>query len=74
VIRERPELIPDPQIDLWVVRDLQEAGLVAPGVEAALTPIYAGDVKAQAFRIPAEMVTILAEGGIEAHGDGQTES
>ncbi len=56
-----------------ITRDLQEAGLVAPGVEAALTPIYAGGVKAQAFRIPAEMVTILAEGGIEAHGDGQAE-
>jgi len=49
-------------------RDLQAIGLVAPNVEAALTPIYDG-VKAAAFRIPAEMVTILA--GEDGEVDGE---
>jgi len=56
-----------------ITRDLQGVGLVAPDVEAALTPIYAGGGMAQAFRIPAEMVTILTEGNTEAHANGQTE-
>ncbi|MGH8574550.1 MAG: PIN-like domain-containing protein, partial [Gammaproteobacteria bacterium] len=49
-------------------RDLQAAGLVAPNVEPALTPIYDG-VKAAAFQIPAEMVTILA--GDDGDVDGE---
>lgn len=50
-----------------ITRDLQAAGLVANGVNAALTPIYRGGVKAVAFRIPSEMVSIL--GGDEPlHG------
>lgn len=44
-----------------ITRDLQESGLVANGVDAALTPIYRGGVKAVAFRIPSEMVNILAD-------------
>jgi hypothetical protein len=55
-----------------ITRGLQEAGLVAPNVEPALTPIYAG-VKAAAFRIPAEMVTILAGVDGETEGDGSFE-
>lgn len=55
-----------------ITRDLQEAGLVAPYVEAALTPIYAGSWAA-AFRIPAEMVTILAGVDGEVDDDGQVE-
>lgn len=43
-----------------ITRDLQTAGLVADGVEPPLTPIYDG-MKATAFVIPQEMVTILAE-------------
>ncbi len=49
-------------------RDLQATGLVAPNFEAALIPIYDG-VKAAAFRIPAEMVTILA--GDDGEVDGE---
>jgi len=45
-----------------ITRDLQAEGLVSQGVEPALTPLYIG-VKAAAFRIPAEMVTILEDGG-----------
>jgi hypothetical protein len=44
-----------------VTRDLQAEGIVAEDVEPALTPVYVG-VKAAAFRIPAEMVAILASG------------
>lgn len=43
-----------------ITRDLQEAGIVAAGVQPALEPVYRGDMKAAAFRIPAEMVIILA--------------
>ena len=43
-----------------ITRELQERGVVAEGVEPALTPIYHG-VKAAAFRIPREMVAILSE-------------
>lgn len=42
-----------------ITRDLQADGIVAPDVEPALIPVYAG-VKAAAFRIPSEMVSILA--------------
>lgn len=49
-------------------RDLQAAGLVASNVEPALTPIYDG-VKAAAFRIPAEMVTILTGDDGEMEGE-----
>jgi PIN like domain len=42
-----------------ITQDLQADGVVADGVEPALTPIYDG-VKATAFVIPQEMVTILA--------------
>jgi len=42
-----------------ITRDLQAAGLVANGVQAALTPIYEGGVKALAFRVPPEMVVLL---------------
>jgi hypothetical protein len=42
-----------------ITAELQRAGIVADGVDAALTPIYRGGVRAEAFRIPAEMVTIL---------------
>ncbi len=42
-----------------ITAELQRAGLVAEDVEPALTPIYRG-VKAEAFRIPTEMVAILA--------------
>jgi hypothetical protein len=52
-----------------ITRDLQAAGLVANGVNAALTPIYRGGVKAVAFRIPPEMVNILA-GDEPLHGEG----
>lgn len=55
-----------------ITRDLQEAGVVASHVEPALTPIYAGSWAA-AFRIPAEMVTILAGVDGEADDDGQVE-
>ncbi|HEX3591581.1 MAG TPA: hypothetical protein VHV74_18325, partial [Pseudonocardiaceae bacterium] len=44
-----------------ITLDLQAAGLVPDGVEPALTPIYDG-MKATAFVIPQEMVTILASG------------
>jgi prophage DNA circulation protein len=44
-----------------ITRDLQTAGVVANGVDAALTPIYHGGVKALAFRVPPEMVSILAD-------------
>ncbi len=43
-----------------ITRDLQDAGLVAPDVGAALAPISVGGV-AVAYRIPAEMVAILAD-------------
>jgi hypothetical protein len=42
-----------------ITRDLQHDGIVADDVEPVLTTIYRGGVKAAAFRIPAEMVTIL---------------
>lgn len=42
-----------------ITRDLQAEGVVPEGVQAALAPIYQGSVKAAAFRIPAELVTIL---------------
>jgi len=41
-----------------ITADLQRLGIVADGVEPALTPVYSG-VKASAFRIPAEMVSII---------------
>ncbi len=41
-----------------ITAELQSAGVIADGVEPALTPVYRG-VKAEAFRIPTEMVTIL---------------
>ncbi len=51
-----------------ITAELQRAGVVADGVEAALTPIYRG-VKAEAFRIPTEMVAILtAEQGTPPEG------
>jgi hypothetical protein len=43
-----------------ITRDLQQEGIVAEGVEPVLTTIYHSGVKAEAFRIPAEMVAILA--------------
>ena len=43
-----------------ITRMLQGRGVVARGVEAALTPVYSG-VKAIAFRIPADMVAALAD-------------
>ena len=43
-----------------ITRDLQRDGVVADDVEPVLTTIYRGGVKAAAFRIPAEMVAILA--------------
>ncbi len=51
-----------------ITSDLQSAGLVADGVEAALTPVYYG-VKAAAFTIPAEMVEILSADETEGEGD-----
>ena len=51
-----------------ITRDLQAEGLVSHGVEPALTSIYIG-VKAAAFRIPVEMVTILEDGGEPAAED-----
>ncbi len=51
-----------------ITRDLQESGLVASHVAPALTPIYAGSWAA-AFRIPVEMVTILA--GVDGDADGE---
>lgn len=44
-----------------ITRDLQAEGVVADGVQPALAPIYQGSVKAAAFRIPVEMVAILAD-------------
>ncbi|HEX5114199.1 MAG TPA: PIN-like domain-containing protein [Pseudonocardiaceae bacterium] len=43
-----------------ITQELQALGVVADGVEPALTPIYDG-MKATAFVIPLEMVAILAE-------------
>lgn len=43
-----------------ITRELQKDGVIAEDVEPALTTIYRGGVKAAAFRIPAEMVAILA--------------
>lgn len=43
-----------------ITRDLQEDGTVAEDVEPVLTTIYRGGVKAAAFRIPTEIVAILA--------------
>jgi hypothetical protein len=51
-----------------ITAELQSADVVADGVEPALTPVYRG-VKAEAFRIPTEMVTILAaEQGTKPEG------
>jgi len=44
-----------------ITASLQRQGVVADGVEAALTPVYEGGVKAVAFTIPKEMIAILAE-------------
>jgi predicted nucleic acid-binding protein len=44
-----------------ITHDLQQEGIVAEGVEPALTTIYHGGVKAAAFHIPSEMVAILTE-------------
>lgn len=44
-----------------ITRDLQQEGIVAEDVQPVLTTIYHGGVKAAAFRIPAEMTTILTE-------------
>lgn len=41
-----------------ITAELQSAGIVADGVEPALTPVYRG-VRAEAFRIPIEMTAIL---------------
>ncbi|WP_367127087.1 PIN-like domain-containing protein [Saccharothrix sp. HUAS TT1] len=43
-----------------ITRMLQGRGVVARGVEPALTPVYSG-VKAIAFRVPADMVAVLAD-------------
>ncbi|CCH30420.1 PIN-like domain-containing protein [Actinosynnema sp. NPDC047251] len=48
-----------------ITNDLQAVGLVAAGVEAALTPYYLSGVKADEFWIPDEMVAILAEDDTE---------
>jgi hypothetical protein len=40
---------------------LQRQGVIADGVEPALTAVYEGGVKAVTFRIPKEMVLILAK-------------
>jgi len=44
-----------------ITRDLQQDGIVAEGADPVLTTVYRGGVKAAAFRIPAEMSTILTE-------------
>jgi hypothetical protein len=44
-----------------ITLDLQQDGIVAEGVDPVLTTIYRGGVKAAAFRIPAEMIAILAD-------------
>lgn len=54
-----------------ITRYLQDDGVVAQGVDAALIPIYAGGVKAVAFRIPAEMVSILAADTADPEPTGQ---
>jgi hypothetical protein len=46
-----------------ITASLQRQGIVADEVEAALTPVYEGGVKAVAFTIPKEMISILAEDG-----------
>jgi hypothetical protein len=51
-----------------ITGDLQDEGIVAPDVEPALVPVYVG-VKAAAFRIPTEMVSILT--GRSAAGDDE---
>jgi hypothetical protein len=43
-----------------ITRELQQDGIVADGVDPVLTTVYRGGVKAAAFRIPTEMVGILA--------------
>ncbi len=53
-----------------ITRDLQAEGLVSEDVEPALTPLYIG-VKAAAFRIPAEMVTILEDDGESTSEDAE---
>jgi hypothetical protein len=52
-----------------ITRDLQREGLVVEGVEPVLTTIYRDGTQAAAFRIPAEIVAILAE----RHAQGDTE-
>lgn len=42
-----------------ITAELQSAGVVADGVEPALTPVYRGGVRAEAFRIPTEMIAVL---------------
>ena len=49
-----------------ITATLQAEGMVADGVEAPLTAIYHGDVKAGGFRIPAEMIAILTPGADES--------
>jgi PIN domain-containing protein len=44
-----------------ITADLQRRGLVASDVDPALTALYEGGVKAVTFKIPNEMVSILAE-------------
>jgi len=44
-----------------ITRDLQQDGIVAEGADPVLTTVYRGGAKAAAFRIPAEMSTILTE-------------
>ncbi|TWF75639.1 hypothetical protein FHX44_111523 [Pseudonocardia hierapolitana] len=44
-----------------ITRDLQMEGIVAEGVPPVLTPLYEGGVKAIAFEIPAEVVTIVRD-------------
>lgn len=46
-----------------ITRDLQEEGLLASGVEAALTADYAGGVTAVGFEIPPVMVELLGSDG-----------
>jgi hypothetical protein len=44
-----------------VTAELQRAGIAADSVAPALVPIYPDDARAAGFRIPAEMVAIVAD-------------
>jgi len=54
-----------------IMQNMQDEGLIASAVVPPLTTVYGGDVVASGFRIPEELIALLAQNAREGHSSSQ---